>query len=67
MVPAYLTPLLLMAYFFIIKRKEAGRSRNAVTVQAMLLTDIIIRQLSHVKNRPLVSPIRLKQEGLPLA
>gem|GEM_PF-4832073 len=35
MVPAYLTPLLLMAYFFIIKRKEAGRSRNAVTVQAM--------------------------------
>jgi len=38
MVPAYLTPLLLMAYFFIIKRKEASRSRTAVTVQAMLLT-----------------------------
>ncbi len=38
MIPAYLTPLLLAAYFFIGKRKEIGRSRVAVTVQAVLLT-----------------------------
>ncbi|MCC3372428.1 dienelactone hydrolase family protein [Cohnella sp. REN36] len=38
MIPAYLTPLLLAVYFFIGKRKEAGRSRIAVTVQAVLLT-----------------------------
>lgn len=38
MVPAYLTPLLLTAYFSIGKRKKGGRSRIAITVQAMLLT-----------------------------
>lgn len=38
MVPAYLTPLLLMAYFSISKRKEASRSQIAVTVHAILLT-----------------------------
>ncbi|MFC5404673.1 alpha/beta hydrolase family protein [Cohnella soli] len=38
MIPAYLTPLLLAVYFFIGKRKEAGRRRVVVTVQAVLLT-----------------------------
>lgn len=38
MIPAYLTPLLLTAYFFIGKRKEGGKSRIALTVQAVLLT-----------------------------
>lgn len=38
MLPAYLTPLLLTAYFFIGKRKKGSRSRVAVTVQVVLLT-----------------------------
>ncbi|BBH20686.1 carboxylic ester hydrolase [Paenibacillus baekrokdamisoli] len=38
MIPAYLTPLILTAYFFLGKRREGGRSRVAVTVQAVLLT-----------------------------
>ncbi|OPH50488.1 carboxylic ester hydrolase [Paenibacillus ferrarius] len=38
MVPAYLTPLVLTAYFFLGKRKEGGRSRAMVSVQVVLLT-----------------------------
>jgi len=38
MIPAYLTPLFLTAYFFLGKQKEGGRSRLAVTFQVALLT-----------------------------
>lgn len=38
LIPAYLTPFILTAYFFLGKRKESGRSRFAVMVQAVLLT-----------------------------
>lgn len=42
MIPAYLTSIVLIAYFYWGKRKEGGRSRIAVTVQLVLLTVFLL-------------------------
>jgi len=55
MIPAYLTPLVLTAYIFLGKRKEGGRSRFAVTLQAALLTVYLVVSVTPPMTFPVFS------------
>ncbi|RAV19583.1 alpha/beta hydrolase family protein [Paenibacillus contaminans] len=53
MIPAYMTPVVLTAYFFLGKRKEGGRSRVKVTFQAAILTVYLLVSIA----LPTVMPV----------
>ncbi|MCD9025019.1 alpha/beta hydrolase family protein [Cohnella silvisoli] len=58
MIPAYLTPLILTAYFFLGKRKEGGRSKIAVTIQAVLLTVYLLVSVALPAVMPVFSFVK---------